>query len=116
MNSDYKVDDKWDAATKHSIKVGRQGWHSSVPPNGHANRASAENIKYNDNPLGLDTPENEIETTPEHRNLVAGDPSCAGWVREYSDPNVAKLRERLKNQNGIRGLEIVLPSEVEACC
>jgi hypothetical protein len=108
-----KVDDKWDAATKQSIKVGRQGWHSSVPPNGHANRASAENIKYNDNPLGLDTPENEIETTPEHRNLVAGDPSCAGWVREFDDPNVAQLRERLKNHNGIRGLEIVSPSEVE---
>lgn len=113
MKDDYKVDDQWDVATRKAIQVGRQGWHSSVPPNGHANRAAAENLKHNDNPLGLDTPENEIETTPEHRNLVAGDPSCAGWTRKFDDPNVVQLREKLKRLNGIRGLEIVSPTEVE---
>ena len=57
------------------------GWNRSVPPNGFADRAAVSDDLYNDNPLGLDTPvgEIEIETTPEHRNLISGDPRCAGW-------------------------------------
>ena len=113
MSDLHKIVNLWDAATRKLIEVGRQGWHSSVPPNGHANRASGENTKYNDNPLGLDTPENEIETTPEHRNLIAGDPSCMGWTRKFDDPNVARLRENLKLTNGIRGLEVVSHTEVD---
>lgn len=66
----------------------------------------------NSNPLGLDTPESDIETTPEHRNLAAGDPACAAWTRAYADPDVVRLRERLQLSNGIRGLEVVAPEDV----
>lgn len=91
------------------------GWNASVPPNGFANRLAAADDPYNDNPLGLDTPvgEVEIETTPEHRNLISGDPRCAGWTRTYDDPGVVALRERLAERNGIPGLEVVSPDEVE---
>ncbi len=91
------------------------GWNASVPPNGVANRRSASENGSNDNPLGLATPvgEIEIETTPEHRNLVAGDPRCADWERAYDDPNVTALRERLIERNGIPGLDVVAPDEVE---
>ena len=89
------------------------GWNAAVPPNGFANRP--KEVLYNDNPLGLDTPdaEIEIETTPEHRNLVAGDPNCADWTRAYDDPNVVALRDRLRTENGIQGLEILSPSDVK---
>jgi hypothetical protein len=86
-----------------------------VPPNGFANRAAAVDHLSNDNPLGLATPagEVEIETTPEHRNLVAGDPRCATWTRSFDDPGVVALRQRLRERNGIPGLEVVTPDEVE---
>lgn len=92
------------------------GWNASVPPNGFHNRRRAQvDDTYNDNPLGLDTPvgEVEIETTPEHRNLVAGDPRCAEWTRAYDDPDVSALRERMREHNGIAGLEVCSPDEVE---
>ena len=42
----------------------------------------------NSNALGLETPPAaDIETTPEHYNLIGGDPVCAGWTRSYDDPN-----------------------------
>ncbi len=88
------------------------GWHASVPPNGFARRPRMPDTS-NSNPLGLDTPDNELETTPEHRNLAAGDPMCAGWTRAYDDPHVAAYRERLRHDNGIRGLDIVAPDEIE---
>lgn len=89
------------------------GWNASVPPNGFANRP--QNAENNDNPLGLASAsaEIEIETTPEHMNLVAGDPTCATWTRAYDDPNVVALRERLRWENGIRGLESVAPHEAK---
>jgi len=93
------------------------GWNASVPPNGFLNRrkSSGPGTETNDNPLGLATPlgEIEIETTPEHRNLIAGDPRCASWTRAYDDPNVAELRARLNERNGIPGLEVVQPENVE---
>ena len=91
------------------------GWNESVPPNGFVNRRAVAEDPYNDNPLGLATPvgEVEIETTPEHRNLIAGDPRCASWTRAYDDPGVAALRERLRERNGIPGFEVVSPDEVE---
>ena len=89
------------------------GWYSQVPPNGFADREVADPYLTNDNPLGLATPENEIETTPEHRNLIAGDPGCRGWTRAYDDPNVVALRRHLSQHNGIRGLEVVGPDEIE---
>jgi hypothetical protein len=86
-----------------------------VPPNGFANRAAAVDYLSNDNPLGLATPagEVEIETTPEHRNLIAGDPRCATWTRSFDDPGVVALRQQLRERNGIPGLEVVTPDEVE---
>ncbi|MGI9597501.1 MAG: phytanoyl-CoA dioxygenase family protein [Acidimicrobiales bacterium] len=89
-----------------------RGWFSTVPPNGF--QARADHGESNSNALGLDTPEPEveIETTPEHRNLVAGDPACAGWTRRPDDPGVVALRERLRADNGIPDLELVEPTEV----
>ena len=91
------------------------GWNEAVPPNGFHHRAVHESPESNDNPLGLATPvgEIDIETTPEHRNLVAGDPRCAGWTRSYDDPNVVALRERLCERNGIAGFEVVEAGDVE---
>ncbi len=68
----------------------------------------------NTNPLGLDTPPaDDIETTPEHYNLIGGDPACVGWTRSYDDPNVVQLRQKLQRHNGIKGLEVLDPTEVE---
>lgn len=90
------------------------GWNASVPPNGFANRQAVAEDPYNDNPLGLATPvgEVEIETTPEHRNLISGDPRCTTWTRSYDDPGVVALRQRLRERNGIPGLEVLSPDEV----
>lgn len=89
------------------------GWNAEVPPNGFFNRPKS--IANNDNPDGLSSREAviEIETTPEHMNLVSGDPACATWTRSYDDPGVSVLRERLRRQNGIKGLELVSSDQVE---
>ncbi|MFZ9017607.1 MAG: phytanoyl-CoA dioxygenase family protein [Ilumatobacteraceae bacterium] len=91
------------------------GWNETVPPNGFHNRRAVVESATNDNPIGLATPigEVEIETTPEHRNLVAGDPRCADWTRRYDDPGVTALRARMWERNGIPGLEVCGPDEVE---
>lgn len=91
----------------------RRGWFVAVPPNGFQNRP--ERIERNNNALGLDTPEPEIEieTSPEHRNLIAGDPTCATWERRPDDPGVSALRERLRQHNGIPDLEIVDPDQID---
>lgn len=83
-----------------------------MPPNGFANRTVSP-IASNSNPLGLDTPAADIETTPEHYNLIGGDPACDGWTRSFDDPNVVRLRDKLREHNGIRGLQIVDPTDVE---
>jgi hypothetical protein len=87
------------------------GWNANVPPNGFINRPKT--IANNDNPGGLATQvgEIEIETTPEHLNLVSGDPSCTNWTRSYDDPGVVGLREKLREKNGIEGLELVAPND-----
>lgn len=89
------------------------GWNAKVPPNGRANRT--DDAATNDNPRGLATDygDAEIETTPEHLNLVAGDPRCAAWERTYDDPGVSALRERLRERNGIDGLEVIDAADVE---
>jgi Phytanoyl-CoA dioxygenase (PhyH) len=89
------------------------GWVRDVPPNGFRNRPNADSYVSNDNPLGLAAADTGIETTPEHRNLAAGDPFCATWTRAYDDPNVVAFRQRLAQSNGIRGLEVVEPHEIE---
>lgn len=99
--------------TDFATRLGNVGWVESVPPNGFANRPAPSPYGDNSNPLGLDTPENEIETTPEHRNLITGDPNCMGWTRRYDDPNVVAYREKLRKYNGIKGLEVVEPHDVE---
>lgn len=87
------------------------GWNASVPPNGFINRPKT--IENNDNPAGLSSADAqiEIETTPEHMNLISGDPSCATWTRAYDDPGVVALREKLREHNGIKGLELVSPDD-----
>lgn len=91
------------------------GWNPDVPPNGLHNRAGFDAAVTNDNPLGLATPAGEIdiETTPEHRNLVTGDPRCANWTRRHDDPGVAALRSRLRERNGMPGLEVVDARDVD---
>ncbi|MGI9613235.1 MAG: phytanoyl-CoA dioxygenase family protein [Acidimicrobiales bacterium] len=91
------------------------GWNESVPPNGFHNRSQADAPQSNDNPLGLATQVGaiDVETTPEHRNLVAGDPRCAGWTRTFDDPDVAALRARLQDRNGLTGLEVVEAGDVD---
>ncbi|MGI9607768.1 MAG: phytanoyl-CoA dioxygenase family protein [Acidimicrobiales bacterium] len=81
-----------------------------MPPNGLANRPRSQD--NNDNAEGLLAPEPEIviETTPEHRNLVAGDPECEGWTRSPDDPGVVRRREELREHNGIPELETVTPA------
>lgn len=83
------------------------GWFESVPPNGRVARP-VEATADNDNALGLAAPEPEIaiETTPEHRNLVNGDPACVGWTRRRDDPGVVERRATLRANNGIPDLEI----------
>ena len=87
------------------------GWNARVPPNGFVNRPKT--IANNDNPGGLSSAaaEIEIETTPEHMNLVSGDPACATWTRAYDDAGVSGLREYLRENNGIKGLELVSPDD-----
>ncbi|PWQ93189.1 phytanoyl-CoA dioxygenase family protein [Leucothrix arctica] len=88
------------------------GWHQAVPPNGFVNRPRT--VEYNDNPDGLSSVASiDIETTPEHLNLVSGDPACATWTRKYDDPDVSALREHLRENNGIKGLELVSPDDPE---
>jgi len=65
------------------------GWNAVVPSNGQANRTGTDALAAsNDNPLGLATEigEAEIETTPEHLNLVAGDPRRVTWTRTPDEP------------------------------
>ena len=35
------------------------------------------------------------------------------WTRSYDDPDVVALREKLRQHNGIQGLEVLAPAEVE---
>jgi len=102
-----------ESAMTTTIDLTNAGWNSSVPPNGFINRPESKG--HNDNPAGLDTSAAsiEIETTPEHLNLVSGDPSCTGWTRAPDDPGVVKLRESLRRHNGIKGLELVSADDPE---
>jgi hypothetical protein len=90
------------------------GWFESVPPNGRVARPT-EAVVNNDNTLGLAAPEPgiAIETTPEHRNLVNGDPECTGWTRRRDDPGVLARRETLRAKNGIPDLEIFGHDDIE---
>ena len=103
------------SGTESMARLAEFGWHEHVPPNGFAARLVTTQPDSNDNPLGLATPvgEVEIETTPEHRNLISGDPRCATWTRAYDHPGVVALRERMRQHNGIAELEVVDPAEVE---
>ena len=90
------------------------GWNAAVPPNGFVNRPR-QTAASNDNPDGLATPDlyAGVETTPEHRNLAAGDPTCVGWERRRDDPGVTALRETLRLNSGIPELEMCTPDQVE---
>ncbi|HEY1426051.1 MAG TPA: phytanoyl-CoA dioxygenase family protein [Caulobacteraceae bacterium] len=68
------------------------GWCAATPPN--------ETSDEDGRPL--------VRTT----GFTAADPRAPAR-RIYDDPEVAALRERLKRDNGLRGLEIVGPDEIE---
>lgn len=54
-------------------------------------------------------PESFIEENPRAQY----DHTVAGYERRYDDPNVAKFRAELEATNGIPGLELVEPHQVE---
>lgn len=91
----------------------QRGWFSEVPPNGFVTRPELR--ATNDNPDGLyfEPIDPAIETTPEHRNLASGDPTCLGWERRPDDPGVVALRDDLRANNGIPDLELVDPNDIE---
>jgi len=91
----------------------QRGWFIEVPPNGFVTRPELR--VTNDNPDGLyfDPIDPAIETTPEHRNLASGDPTCSGWERRPDDPGVVALRNDLRANNGITDLELVSPNDVK---
>src|SRR6202030_2168115 len=68
------------------------GWCAATPPN--------ETSDEDGRPL--------VRTT----GFSSADPRAPGR-RVYDDPEVAQLRERLRRANGLRGLEIVWPHEIE---
>ena len=68
------------------------GWCSATPPN--------ESVDERGNP------------TASHNSFNAGDPR-APRRRVFDDPEVCELREYLRLHNGIRGLEILEPHEVD---
>lgn len=95
-----------------TVTARQRGWFENVPPNGFANRPRSQD--NNDNADGLNAAQEiVIETTPEHRNLVAGDPECHGWTRRFDDPGVEARRQHLLEHNGIPNLETVTPDQVD---
>ena len=85
-----------------------------------ANLAELETLAvHGDTAVGWDaaTPVNETvdehgNVPPEQRGFGVADPR-APKRRVYDDPEVDELRHRLRRENGIRGLEICAPDEVE---
>lgn len=85
-----------------------------------ANLAELETLAvHGDTAVGWDaaTPVNETvdehgNVPPEQRGFGIADPR-APKRRVYDDPEVDALRQRLRRENGIRGLEICAPDEVE---
>jgi ectoine hydroxylase-related dioxygenase (phytanoyl-CoA dioxygenase family) len=74
--------------TDETIARTRRGWHAEVPPNGRTGPVTAAHGRLDD-------------------------PSVAGWTRAYDDPNVVARREHLRAHNGMAGLEIVEPHDLE---
>ena len=74
---------------------------------------------YGDSDVGWDAATPVNETVDEHGNPFPSKPGFgvadprAPSQRVYDHPEVQKLRERLKEHNGIQGLEICSPDEVE---
>jgi hypothetical protein len=89
----------------------RRGWFENVPPNGFQARPARQVDNVNAAGLAAAEPDIVIETTPEHRNLVAGDPECLGWKRRPDDPGVKARRAHLRDHNGMDDLEIVPATE-----
>ena len=73
------------------------GWDENTPVN--------ETVDAHGNPL-------PAERGPGERGFGVPDPRAPAR-RVYDDPGVERLRDHLKEQNGIRGLEICAPDEVE---
>jgi hypothetical protein len=69
----------------------------------------------NQNPWGWfgDLPANEGKTARHQVGVTPCDLPREGWTRNYDNPHVRDLREYLQQNNGIKGLEICEPHEVE---
>ncbi len=69
-----------------------EGWDAAVPPN--------ETVDDDGNPF------------PDDPGFAVPDPRAPGR-RAFDDPEVRELREHLRAANGLRGLEICAPDEIE---
>ena len=69
----------------------------------------------NQNPWGWfsDLPANEGLNARHQVGVTPVDLPREGWTREYDNPNVEALRGYLSENNGIKGLEVCEPWEVE---
>jgi len=69
----------------------------------------------NQNPWGWFTelPANEDNAARHQVGVTPNDIPRTGWTREYDNPNVCQLRDYLTENNGIPGLELCEPHEVE---
>ena len=69
----------------------------------------------NQNPWGWfeDLPANEGMTARHQIGVTPCDLPREGWTRNYDNPHVRDLQEFLKQNNGIKGLELCEPHEVE---
>ena len=107
------VGDKVAAYARSVNDVAPRGWFAKVPPNGRVARPAQQVNNHNVAGLSASEPDIVIETTPEHRNLIAGDRDCVGWTRQPDDPGVVARRAHLLKNNGIASLEMVIPGQVD---
>jgi hypothetical protein len=80
-----------------------------------ATRAGIKIGGPNQNPWGWfdELPANEALNARHQVGVTPCDLPREGWTRNYDNPHVCDLREYLKENNGIKGLEICEPHEVE---
>jgi hypothetical protein len=86
--------------------------------NEHFEKFARNGVKIggpNQNPWGWfeDLPANEAMTARHQVGVTPNGLPREGWARNYNNPHVCELREYLKENNGIKGLELCEPHEVE---
>ena len=75
------------SVTDADVRASRLGWHSSVPPNGFANRPRTPD-RSNSNPLGLDTPR---ERDRDHARASQSDCGRSDGVRVGPGPTTIRM-------------------------